>query len=79
MPGDVEEPLLPGSRPDSSQQLASDADGEGFGSVVASTEVEDGGDPISGEVRLNHATATLAATIIGERDTNGNDLVCMVF
>lgn len=66
MPGDVEEPLLPASQPGSSQRMASEPDEEGFGSVVA-TEYEDGGDPIAGEVRLNHATATLAATIIGER------------
>ena len=59
---DIEEPLI-----HSEQNTAHHGEGDdGFGSSIgADIDVSDFGERLSGDVRLNQATAALAATIIG--------------
>jgi hypothetical protein len=69
MPGnntDIEEPLLPDI---SMQHEHGNGNAERLLDGAGSSElivICDGGEPLRGDVRLNQATATLAATIIGE-------------
>ena len=63
---DIEEPLLQQAAGGSIGNVQSDVETEGFGSVInADFEVSEGGEPLRGTTRLNSATATLAATVIG--------------
>jgi hypothetical protein len=70
MPGnnaDIEEPLLYDTQlGDNSNEQSQDAGVVNSGRNNQPIIICDGGEPVRGDVRLNQATATLAATIIGE-------------
>jgi hypothetical protein len=62
---DIEEPLLSDTQIQSengNNDITCDLAASGRNQPI----VSDGGEPLRGDVRLNQATATLAATIIGK-------------
>lgn len=82
---DIEEPLINARARPSGEGLAAYPSDEAFGSVIrAEYEIDEGGEPLRGDVRLNQATAALAATIIGDTYTHYNYMhisegCCIVF
>lgn len=64
---DLEAPLLPGGARDHTTHASHGENAEGVPVLrhQGSSLVEEGGTPLHGDVKLNQATAALAATIIG--------------
>ena len=68
---DLAEPLINHTTHFSVNNLDSHADNEPLRSAsTAEYTVDEGGEPLRGDVRLNQATAALAATIIGTQIYN---------
>lgn len=63
---DIEEPLLSDTQIQPENASINDITCDLAASGRSQSIVSDGGEPLRGDVRLNQATATLAATIIGE-------------